>query len=153
MDTKEIFVKLSEMLERFGIKEALKNQTVVDTIYDVMSKHGMKVDKLMFSMIAMTIANTPADKFGDIINLVSSFLAGNAQQGQGANNPLGTILGATQNQSQTKPPEQDINNPLGAILGSLVGLSAQQQAQSQSTNQQATAADLLGGLAKVLNQK
>ena len=119
MDTKEIFVKISEMLEKFGIKDALKNQTVLDTIYDVMTKHGMKVDKMMFNLVLMTLANTPADKLGDIISLVGNLMAGTAQNSQAGANPLAAILGAT----------------------------------AQNQNQSPTAADLLGGLAKALNQK
>ncbi len=157
MDTKEIFIKISEMLEKFGIKDALKNQTVVDTIYNVMTQHGMKVDKMMFNLVVMGIATTPADKLGDIITLVGNFMASGAQNSQGGANPLAAILGAaTQGQQQNQSTNQN-ENPLAALgaLGALAGAlgGAAQGQQQQQQNQSPTAADLLGGLAKALNQK
>ena len=175
MDAKEIFVKISEVLEKFGIKEALKNPNVVETIYDVMTKHGMKVDKMMFNLVVMGIATTPADKLGDIFSLITSMLAGGASaaaQGQGgaAANPLAAILGAVaQGQAGTQQPAQgqqkpsaDAANPLaalgalGAIAGALGGAAQQGQAgQQQSQNQAAgpNAADLLGALANAMTKK
>ena len=173
MDTKEIFMKISEFLEKTGIKEALKNQNVVETIYDVMTKHGMKVDKMMFNLVVMGIANTPADKLGDIISLVGNMLAGGAaglagaSQGQGgaAANPLAAVLGAVaqgaQGQQQTSAQNQnDAANPLaalgalGALAGALGGAAQGQNQQSQAQTQAPpNAADILGGLAKALSQK
>ena len=155
MDTKEIFMKISEVLEKFGIKEALKNPNVVETIYDVMTKHGMKVDKMMFNLIVMGIATTPADKLGDIFGLVTSLLAGGASsaaQGQG---------GAQQSAQSQQQASADAANPLaalgalGALAGALGGAAQQGQTSGQSQNQAAgpNAADILGGLAKALSQK
>ena len=135
MDTKELFTKISEVLEKLGIKEALKNPTVVETIYNVMSQHGMKVDKTMFNLVVMGFASAPADKLGDLFGLVAGALSGAQASAQGgAANPL-AALGA-----------------LGALAGALGG-AAQPQAQQQQAQPQApTAADLLGGLAKALSQ-
>ena len=170
MDTKEIFMKISEMLEKLGIKEALKNPNVVETIYNVMTQHGMKVDKMMFNLVVMGIATTPADKLGDIISLVGNMLAGGAAgaaQGQNgaAANPLAAILGAVaqgsaQGQQQTST-QNDAANPLaalgafGALAGALGGAAQGQAQQPPQSQTQATpnAADILGGLAKALSQK
>ena len=70
MNGQELFTKISEMLEKFGIKEALKNPQVVETIYDVMSKHGMKVDKNLFNIVVMGFAVTPTDKLGSLIGML-----------------------------------------------------------------------------------
>lgn len=174
MDAKEIFVKISEVLEKFGIKEALKNPNVVETIYDVMTKHGMKVDKMMFNLVVMGIATTPADKLGDIFGLITSMLAGGANaaaQGQGgqAANPLAAILGAVAQGANQQPAQAqqqntaqgDAANPLaalgalGALAGALGGAAGQGQAGQQAQNQAAgpNAADLLGAFASAMSKK
>lgn len=173
MDTKELFTKISELLEKFGIKAALQKPEVVETIYNVMSQHGMKVDKNMFNLVVMGFASTPSDKLGQVFGTLAGALGGAAQaagqSGQGAAaNPLAAILGAVAqgSQSGTQPaatPSQDQNaaaNPLAALgaLGALAGAlggTAQAQPQQQAQPQTgATAADLLGGIAKaVLNNQ
>ena len=83
MNGQELFTKISEMLEKFGIKEALKNPQVVETIYDVMSKHGMKVDKNLFNIVVMGFAVTPTDKLGSLIGMLTGAMG--AAQGAAAN--------------------------------------------------------------------
>ena len=125
MDMQEIFTKISDLLEKFGIKEALKKPEVVETIYNVMSQHGMKVDKNIFNLVVVGFASTPSDKLGQLIGLLGGVMAG-AQGGAGtqggaAANPLAAILGAVaqganqpaQNQQQQAKPGEA--NPLAAL--------------------------------------
>ena len=171
MDAKEILTKISEVLEKIGVKEALKSPEVVETIYNVMSKHGMKVDKGIFSLVVMGFATMPVEKIGDLLKMGAGMLGGaNANGGAagdaGALGALAGILGGQQQQAQSQTTAQAANNPLAALgaLGALAGAlngnaqpqQNQSQAQTQQPNQQANLADAVNavaGIAKMLQQK
>ena len=164
MNGQELFTKISEMLEKFGIKEALKNPQVVETIYDVMSKHGMKVDKNLFNIVVMGFAVTPTDKLGSLIGMLTGAMSATQgatnQQGGAAANPLAAILGglaAAQQPQQNAQAQGAAANPLAAILTGLAGAAAanqpQQNAQPQQQSTGNPTADLVGGiLSAALNQ-
>ena len=136
MDTKEILSKISDFLEKIGVKEALKKPEVVNAIYDIMSKHGMKVDKTMFSLAVMGFASVPTDKLGDI---VSAFAGAAAQGGAGAN-PLAAVLGALGTAQQGGGQQQGnaaAANPLLNVLGTALAGQAGQAAQASSQAQSA----------------
>ena len=175
MDPKEILTKISEMLEKVGVKEALKKPEVIETIYNVMSQHGMKVDKNIFNIVVMTFANTPTDKLGSLFGAISGVAgaaagaAGTAASSGGAAgaNPLAAILGgmaagAAQPQQQTSNPNAAAANPmaalgaLGALAGALGGTAQQTPPQTQSQAQTPNPADAINaiaGIAKMLQQK
>ena len=131
MDTKELLTKISDLLEKVGVKAALKNPEVIDTIYNVMTKHGMKVDKALFSIVMFGIANSEKIDIGALLNLGSGLLGG-AQQGAQPS--------AQQNSAANAA------NALGA-LGALAGaMGGAQQANAQPSNNAANAANMLGAL-------
>ena len=140
MDTKELLTKISDVLEKVGVKAALKSPEVVDTIYNVMTKNGMKVDKAVFSLVMFGIANSDKIDIGALLNLGSGLLGGAqpAGQQQGAANAAGA-LGA-----------------LGALAGAMGGAqqgaqpSAQQSAQPQQPNV-GDAINAIAGIANALN--
>ena len=160
MDAKELLIKISEVLEKFGIKEALKKPEVIETIYNVMSKNGMKVDKGIFSLIVMGFASVPTEKLD--IDALMKLGAGVL----GAGGLAGAMGG--QQQAQTQPNQSDAANPLaalgalGALAGALGGGAAQQQQtqpQAQPQTQQAQGPNLtdavnaVAGIAKMLQQQ
>ena len=171
MEATEILTKISELLEKFGIKEALKKPEVVETIYNVMSQHGMKVDKNMFNLVVMGFASTPTDKLGQLLGLLTGAAGAVGAAGQAAGqggqaNPLAAILGAVAQGSaaQSQPQQQAQGqgaaaNPLaalgalGALAGAIGGAAQGGQQQQPQQQQSPTAADLLGGLAQALSKK
>ena len=164
MDTKELLTKISDLLDKVGVKAALKNPEVVETIYNVMSKHGMKVDKAIFTLVMFGIANSDKIDIGALLNLGSGVMgaaqaaaqpsapqgaqqspAANAANMLGALGALGAMAGAAGGAQQSAQPSGASNaaNALGALgaLGALAGAmsgaqqqSAQQNAQAQQPN-------------------
>lgn len=141
MDTKELLTKISDLLEKVGVKAALKNPEVIDTIYNVMTKHGMKVDKAIFSIVMFGIANSEKIDIGALLNLGSGLLGGAQPAGQPS--------------AGAQPSNNAANaaNMLGALgaLGAMAGAmgGAQQsnaQQSAQPSNNADNAANMLGAL-------
>ena len=163
MDTKELLTKISDLLDKVGVKAALKNPEVVETIYNVMSKHGMKVDKAIFTLVMFGIANSDKIDIGALLNLGSGVMGAaqaaaqpsapqGAQQSPAANaaNMLGALgalgamagaAGAASGAQQSAQPSGASNaaNALGALgaLGALAGAMSGAQQQSAQQNAQA----------------
>ena len=165
MDTKELLTKISDLLEKVGVKAALKNPEVIDTIYNVMTKHGMKVDKAIFSIVMFGIANSEKLDIGALLNLGSGLLGGAQPAGQpsagaqpsnnaanaanmlGALGALGAMAGAMggaqqSNAQQSAQPSNNADNAanmLGALgaLGAMAGaMGGAQQSNAQPSAQQ-----------------
>lgn len=165
MDAKELLTQVSNLLEKFGVKEALKSATVVDTIYNVMSQHGMKVDKGMFSIVMMAIANSDKIDLEALLKLGSGLMGANAGQNQSqdaAANPLAALAGALGGvQGQAAQQSQGAQaNPLaalGMLAGALGAAGAAQGQQAQPSQNQAPnpadAINAIAGIANMLSQK
>ena len=151
------------MLEKVGVKAALKNPEVIDTIYNIMTKHGMKVDKAIFSIVMFGIANSDKIDIGAMLNLGSGLLGNTQQSAQqtaqqtpvnNAANALGALgalagaMGAGAMGGAQQPSAQPSNaanaanavNALGALgaLGAIAGaMSGAQQGAQQSATQNA----------------
>ena len=138
MDNKELFTKISDVLEKIGVKTALKNPEVIDTIYNVMTKYGMKVDKGIFSIVMFGIANSEKLDIGALMNLGSGLM--------GATSP--------QPQAQAQQPSSgaaNAANMLGALAGAMGGAQQQPTQQQSAQAQQANPLDAINAIAGIAN--
>ena len=144
MDNKELFTKISDVLEKVGVKTALKNPEVIDTIYNVMTKYGMKVDKGIFSIVMFGIANSEKLDIGALMNLGSGLM--------GATSP--------QPQAQAQQPSSGAANAanmlgalgaLGAMAGAMGGAQQQPTQQQSAQAQQANPLDAINAIAGIAN--
>ena len=129
MDNKELFAKISDVLEKVGVKAALKNPEVIETIYNVMTKYGMKVDKGIFSIVMFGIANSEKLDIGALMNLGSGLMGATAPQQQATQQPQSNAANAANMLGAL--------GALGAMTGALGGAQQQPPQQQQATQQQA----------------